>query len=146
MESCVKKVRCRREAGMTLIEIMIVLAIIALVGGVVGVNVFNRLEQANVDTAKTQIRAFQSALANYRRDKGKYPSEGDGLGALLKGGYIADAGGQNVSEVPKDPWGRDYLYKVPGPSGKEYEIISLGKDGQDGGEAETPDADISSAN
>lgn len=131
--------------GMTLIEIMIVLAIIALVGGVVGVNVFNRLEQANVDTAKTQIRGFQSALANYRRDKGKYPPEGEGLGALLKGGYIGDASGQSVSEVPKDPWGRDYQYRVPGPNGKDYEIVSLGKDGQEGGDPDSTDADISSA-
>lgn len=140
-----KNIKRRRERGMTLIEIMIVLAIIALVGGVVGVNVFNRLERANVDTAKTQIRGFQSALANYRRDKGKYPSESEGLGALLKGGYIADASGQSISEVPKDPWGRDYMYKVPGTNGKEYEIISLGKDGQDGGDPDTPDEDISSA-
>lgn len=133
------------ERGMTLIEIMIVLAIIALVGGVVGVGVFSRLERANMDTAKTQIQSFQSALANYRRDKGKYPAEGEGLSALLKGGYIADASGQSISEIPKDPWGRDYQYKVPGPDGKEYEIISLGKDGEEGGEEETPEADISSA-
>ncbi|PIR20014.1 MAG: type II secretion system protein GspG [Deltaproteobacteria bacterium CG11_big_fil_rev_8_21_14_0_20_47_16] len=146
MNILTKKFGRRRERGMTLIEIMIVLAIIALVGGVVGVNVFNRLEQANVDTAKTQIRGFQSALANYRRDKGKFPGESEGLAALLKGGYIGDASGQSISEVPQDPWGHDYIYKVPGTNGKDYEIISLGKDGQEGGEPDTPDADISSAN
>lgn len=122
---------------MTLIEIMIVLAIIALVGGVVGVNVFNRLEQANIDTTATQISGFKSTLANYRRDKGKYPSA---LSDLLKGGYIGDESGQPVSEVPKDPWGEDYIYKVPGPSGQEFEIVSKGKD-----RAEGTEDDISSA-
>lgn len=145
MDTLTQKIRHRRERGMTLIEIMIVLAIIALVGGVVGVNVFNRLERANMDTAKTQIQGFGSAMASYRRDKGKYPAESEGLAALLKGGYIADASGQSISEVPKDPWGRDYQYRVPGPNGKDYEIISLGKDGQEGGEEDTPEADISSA-
>lgn len=134
-----------RQAGMTLIEIMIVLAIIALVGGVVGVGVFGRLEQANVDTARTQIRGFQSAIANYRRDKGKTPSAADGLQVLIKGGYLADSAGESLKEVPKDPWGEDYIYKTPGPDGKDYEIVSLGKDKQEGGEPDTPEADISSA-
>lgn len=129
------------QAGMTLIEIMVVLAIIALIGGVVGVGVMGRLEKAKVETAQNQIRALESALANYKRDNGYYPTTDQGLSALVEKpsagrvpkfypseGYLAK------KQVPKDPWKNDYTYHSPGIYGHNYEISSIGPDEEDGTE------------
>lgn len=134
---------------MTLIEIMVVITILGLIATVVTVNVLDRLDTAKVETAKTQIRSLEGALDNYRRDNGSYPSTEQGLKALIekpaigktpknypKNGYLK--GGKS----PKDPWGNDYIYYSPGIYGHEYEIISLGRDGQEGGE--DIDSDIKS--
>lgn len=125
------------QKGMTLIEIMIVLAIIALVGGLAGNAVMKRLSEASVTTAETQIDGFRSALGQYRRAKGKYPAS---LTDLATAGFIGDAAGESVTEVPLDPWKNEYMYRIPGSNGKEFEIISKGPDGQEG-----TDDDISSA-
>lgn len=125
------------QKGMTLIEIMIVLAIIALVGGLAGNAVMKRLSEASVQTAETQIDGFKSALGQYRRSKGKYPPS---LSELAAAGFIGDASGEAVTEVPLDPWQEEYVYRIPGPDGKEFEIVSKGPDLVEGTED-----DISSA-
>jgi len=135
--------------GMTLIEIMVVITILGLIATVVTVNVLDRLDEAKVSTAKTQIKGLEEALDQYRRDNGFYPSTEQGLQSLVEKpstgriparyparGYIKG------EKVPKDPWNCDYKYYSPGIQGHEYEIYSLGRDCQEGGE--DIDADISS--
>ncbi len=135
--------------GMTLIEIMVVITILGLIATVVTVNVLDRLDEAKVSTARTQIKSLEQALDQFRRDNGYYPSTEQGLQALVEkpsvgripkrypsGGYIKG------NKVPEDPWGCDYVYQNPGPGGQDYAITSLGADCQEGGEE--VDADIHS--
>lgn len=124
----------RDRRGMSLVEIMVVIAIIGILGSVVAVNVFGFLEDANRSAAKIQIQNLQKGLIAYAaKHKGKYPSSGEGLDAAKK--YFEN------SEVPKDPWDGAYQYTAPGTHGDHpYEIISYGKDGQEGGEGD--DADV----
>lgn len=129
------------QKGMTLIEIMVVITILGLIATVVTVNVLDRLDQAKVETTKTQMRGLESALDNYRRDNGVYPSTEQGLKALVekptigrvpkrypKNGYLK--GGK----VPKDAFDCEFIYYSPGIYGHDYEIMSLGRDCQEGGE------------
>lgn len=135
----------RRVSGFTLIEIMVVVAIIAILGATVVPLIMNRPEDARVVRANNDIASVSSALELYRLDNFNYPSTEQGLQALVEkpsgdpepvnwnaGGYI--------KQVQKDPWGRDYLYISDGGS---FEILSLGRDGAEGGDSY--DADISSA-
>lgn len=135
--------------GMTLIEIMVVITILGLIATVVTVNVLDRLDEAKVSTTKTQIKGLEEALDQYRRDSGSYPSTEQGLEALVEkpttgkipsryppNGYLK--GGK----VPRDPFDCEYKYYSPGLAGHEYEIYSLARDCQEGGEG--IDADISS--
>lgn len=144
-----KKLSKLGQAGMTLIEIMVVITIIGLIATVVTVNVLDRLTEANIATTKTQIKSLESGLDEYRRSNGRYPTTEQGLKALVekptvgkipnnypKNGYLK--GGK----IPKDSFGNDFIYYSPGIYGHEYEIISLGNDGQEGGEDE--DSDIKS--
>ena len=132
--------------GMTLIEIMVVIAIIGLIASIVTVSVINSLDEAKVDTARTQIKALEGALDQFRRDAGFYPATEQGLNALVS----KPAGGRTpnryppkgyMKNVPKDPWGCDYTYYSPGIQGHDVEIYSLGADCQEGGS--DYDADIS---
>src|SRR5687768_15808946 len=109
--------RLRHNAGMTLIEIMIVIAILGLLAGIIGVAVINQLEEARRGAALTQIKAFESALQLYNRDCGKYPGTAQGLNVLVqnpgtcprwKPGYLAG------EAIPADPWGNVYEYFHPG--------------------------------
>ncbi len=137
--------RLRGERGMTLIEIMVVIAIIGGILAVVAVNVMDSLSESKVETTKIQMKNIESALDQYARKHGSYPTTEQGLQALVEKptvGKIPDnypkAG--YLKKVPKDSWGNDFIYYSPGATGHEYEIISLGKDGQEGGE--DYDADI----
>lgn len=124
------------QRGLTLVEIMVVIAILGTLMAVVGVNVVNRLQDANVETTKLQIKQIEQNLAMYAaKNKGKFPSTSQGLEAAAK--YFPD------SKVPVDAWGNAFQYYSPGTqSGGSYEIISLGRDGAEGGEGY--DADIKS--
>jgi general secretion pathway protein G len=137
------------EKGMTLIEIMVVVTILGIIATIVTVNVLGRLDQAKVSAAKTQIKNLETALDEFRRDNGYYPSTEQGLKALVekpstgrvptsypRGGYLK--GGQ----IPKDPWGCEFNYISPGIHGNPYEMTSLGADCQEGGE--DVDEDINS--
>ena len=126
----------RDRRGLTLVEIMVVIAILGTLMAIVGVNVVNRMQEANVETTKLQIKQIEQNLAMYAaKHKGKFPSTSDGLEAAAK--YFPDG------SVPTDSWGNAFQYYSPGTHGDhDYEIISLGRDGAEGGEEY--DADIES--
>lgn len=128
----------RRRKGMTLVEIMIVLSIIGIVSTVLLVNVVGYLDAANVEATKITIRNIDQALLTYAaKHHGKYPSSSEGIAAVKN--FLMN------EEVPKDAWDHDFQYFSPGSHGSHpYEIISLGKDGVEGGEG--ANADIQSWN
>lgn len=125
------------EAGLTLIEMLIVLVIIGIVSTLVVMNVINRPDEARVTTARANISTLSSALAMYRLDNGDYPSAEQGLKALaVQPSPPPPAWRPYVQEEPKDPWGNPYVYSVADGS---YTITSLGKDGKPGGEGVNAD-------
>lgn len=127
----------RSEAGFTLVEILVVVAIIGLLMGLVGPKVLNYLSDPKVKTARIQIQGFSAALDLYYLDNGRYPTSTEGLGALTqRPDGVASWNGPylNGNSVPKDPWGRPYVYKFPGQQGA-YDIVSLGPDGREGDSA-----------
>jgi general secretion pathway protein G len=130
------------QGGFTLLELLVVVAIIALLAGYVGPRYFAQLGKSQSKVALSQIQAFGKALDQYRLDVGHYPTTDQGLQALLKGpsGEARWQGPYLQKDVPQDPWGRGYVYKNPGAGDKEYDITSYGKDGHLGGTGE--DADV----
>lgn len=124
------------QRGMTLVEIMVVIAILGTLMAVVAFGVTARIDDANVATTEIQMRNIENGLKLYAaKHKGKYPSTSDGLEAAAK--YIGEG------KVPVDAWGNDFLYYSPGTHGdNDYEIVSMGKDGAEGGD--DVDADINS--
>ncbi|MGJ7917491.1 type II secretion system major pseudopilin GspG [Massilia sp. LXY-6] len=133
-----------RSGGFTLLELLVVIVIIGLLAAYVGPKYFSQLGKSEVTVARAQIEAFEKSLDTYRLDVGRYPSTEEGLNALMTAPPTA-AGKWNgpylKKGVPADPWGHPYQYRAPGTK-SEYEIVSLGKDGQPGGTGEA--ADISS--
>ena len=129
------RVRLRGEGGFTLIEILVVIAIIALIISIVGPRVLNYLAESKVKAARIQIQSFGSALDLFNLDTGRYPTTGEGLTALVQfPGTIPAWNGPYLkgSVVPNDPWGKPYVYRSPGEHGA-YDIMSYGSDGQEGG-------------
>lgn len=121
----------RRQRGMTLVEIMVVVVIISLVAGVVGVAVLNRLADAQKKVAQTQMKQIADALELYKLSFRSYPSTGEGLAALA-----SPKGNERpfLPSVPKDPWGNDYVYIYPGTHNQGgFDIMSYGADGVQGG-------------
>jgi general secretion pathway protein G len=116
--------------GMTLVEIMVVVVIISLVVGVVGVSVFNTLQKAQRKVAYAQIKQIGEGLDLFKLAFHNYPSTAEGLNAL-----VTPKGGEKpiMSMVPKDPWGHDYVYVYPGSSAGNYDLMSYGPDGVQGG-------------
>jgi general secretion pathway protein G len=126
--------------GFTLIELLIVMVILGLLAGLVGPRMFGRVGSAKTGTARTQIELLGTALDTYRLDNSMYPTTAQGLNALRekpqgvdtwRGPYLPKPG-------PNDPWDRPYIYKSPGDHG-DYDLSSLGLDGQPGGEDENAD-------
>ncbi|MBK7761541.1 MAG: type II secretion system protein GspG [Deltaproteobacteria bacterium] len=123
----------RRRRGMTLVEIMVVIAIIGTMMSIVGFAVADNFAKANVETTKLTMQQIDKNLGMYAAaKKGKFPTTSEGLAAAAK--YFPDGA------VPKDSWGNEFIYTA---SGRGYEIVSLGADGVEGGE--DYDADINSA-
>lgn len=133
------KQRPRRDAGFTLLEIMVVVVIIGIMATVVAPQLLGRADEARITKVRADITGLEAALDLYRLDNYSYPTTNHGLQALVnkpttapipkaykEGGYI--------KTLPKDPWGRDYLYLQPGTKGKFYDLYSLGADGEEGGE------------
>ncbi len=139
----------RRSRGFTLVEVLVVLAILMSLTGIVSVSVLRYQARARTDAARIQVRVLQQALRLYQSDHGMIPTEEQGLEALVRRperapipeGY-PDEGYLDSREVPRDPWGRPYIYAVPGRDGTPFEILSYGRDGRPGGSGE--DAEISS--
>ena len=131
----------KRQRGFTLIELLVVLTILAMLAALVVPRVFRNLEKAKVNTAKAQIAAFESVLGSYRLDVGSFPSTDMGLQALRTRPTGVDNwdGPYVPKDIPLDPWGHPYVYRCPSEHG-DYEIISYGADGREGGEG--LDADI----
>ncbi len=140
---CAKTRRPGREAGFTLLELLVVVIILGLLASLVAPKFFGKLGMSRQKTAKAQIELLGSALDEFRLDNGRYPTTEEGLEALRKNpGDLPNWSGPYLPKpVPKDPWGRPYIYKSPGEHGP-YDLYTLGRDGQPGGEGE--DADITS--
>ncbi len=132
------------DAGVTLIEMMIVLVIIGIVAALIVPNVIGRPDQARVAVANADLRTIAASLEMYRLDNRTYPTTEQGLSALTAAPTLAPvppnwvAGGY-LPNVPADPWGNPYVYASPGASAG-FDLLSLGADGTEGGEG--VDADI----
>lgn len=133
-----RRAAARRSRGFTLIEIMVVMVIIGLLAAFIVPAVLGKVDEARVTKAKGDIQALEAALSLFYLDNSKYPTTEQGLKALVQqptdpsikhwkpGGYL--------DRVSKDPWGNDYQYVYPGTHGKQYDLYTLGADGQPGGE------------
>lgn len=128
--------RRSRRAGVTLIEMLVVVTIIALFAALVAPSMLRRGDAARATAAKAQINSFMTALGAYKLDTSMYPTSEQGLAALrVKPEGIDQWNGPYLpKDIPNDPWGRPYIYKFPGEHGEEPEIVSLGADGQPGGD------------
>lgn len=138
--------KVRLQSGFTLIEIMVVLVILGLLASLLGPQILGRVDDARITKAKNDIGAIETALKMYKLDTGIYPTTEQGLNALIEmpetdpvptgwktGGYI------EATSI-KDPWNNDYIYRSPtDDEERDYEIISLGADGKEGGEDENAD-------
>ena len=138
------RARRHRPQGFTFIEVLVVMIILALIAGIVGTQLLGEAEKAKAEATRIQIKSLESALSLYRLHNSTYPTSEQGLDALLNqpdvgtipknwsGPYIT------ANNVPEDGWGNDFVYIS---DGRDYTIISLGADGQEGGSG--LDADIS---
>jgi len=131
----------RGARGFSLIELLVVLVILSLLGGIVGPRLLKHLGQAKSDTAALQISDLAAALDVYMLETGGYPSTDEGLNALIEA--PADSERWNgpylrKSKIPEDPWGNDYQYKSPGEHG-DYDLYTYGADDAPGGEGDNRD-------
>jgi len=130
----------------TIIELMAVIVIIGILGGIVAVSVVGKIDKARVTAARASLKMLHNAVIQFKLDTGRYPTEDEGLNALIEqptdvtgwntGGYL------ETTEIPKDSWGHDFVYQLYPESGKPFVIMSYGADGEEGGEGY--DADLKS--
>jgi general secretion pathway protein G len=129
------------ERGITLIEMLVVVTIIALFAALVGPRMLGQADKAKRTAARAQIQSFMTALGTYKLATGNFPSTELGLHALrVRPEGVAQWDGPYLpQDIPVDPWANAYLYKYPGEHGDEPDIVSLGADGQPGGEGNNAD-------
>jgi general secretion pathway protein G len=145
-ETDIKTGNSPAETGFTLLEIIVVVFILSLLVAIVAPKIMGRTDDAKIADAKVQIRNFETALKLYKMDNGDYPDTQQGLDALIEkptsgeipnryreGGYLEQ------KKIPFDPWGNQYVYVSPGVNG-DFDIMSYGADGREGGQGK--DADI----
>jgi general secretion pathway protein G len=129
-----------RSHGFTLLELLVVMVIIGLLVGYVGPRYFSQIGKSEIKAVRAQIDGMAKAVELYRIDTGHFPTTEQGLAAL----FVKPAsepkwhGPYLKKEAPPDPWGNPYIYRAPGQQG-DFDILSLGKDGQPGGEGEAAD-------
>lgn len=134
--------RKNRTGAFTLVELMAVIVIIGVLAAVVLQRFVAQAEAAKRTTTLAQIKIVKAALVSFKLNSGRYPTTAEGISALLtkpadytgdwpKGGYL--------EAMPKDAWGREFVYKCPGSDGKDYDVVSYGADGKAGGEDENSD-------
>lgn len=140
-----------RKRGFTLLEMLVVLAIIGLIAGLVGPRLFRKVDQSRIQAATIQIKQLRGAVENLRLDIGRYPTVQEGLALLNKppadpalasrwrGPYLEET-------LPLDPWSKPYQYALPGRDGQPFALYSLGADGQPGGEGDAQDLGVLPAN
>ena len=128
--------------GFTLLELLVVILIIGLLTGIVAPRFLGQIGRSEVTVARAQLDAFDKALQSYRIDTGHFPSTAQGLNALVTapGEEARWHGPYMQNEIPPDPWGSAYQYRSPGTAGREYDLLSYGRDRAPGGSGD--DADI----
>ncbi len=141
MHTPTKPLTTTHQRGFTLIELMVVLAILGVLAALVVPNVLNRADDARATAAKTDVGNLMQALKLYRLDNQTYPTAEQGLNALVTKPTTGPAPlnwKPYIDKLPNDPWGRPYQYMNPGVKG-EVDVLSLGADGQPGGEGKNAD-------
>lgn len=134
--------KLKRQNGFTLIEVIIVMIIITLLAALVGPRLFPKLGKGKQAAARAQIELLGQGLDQFRLDVGRYPTADEGLKALMANPGVDNWDGPYLKKtVPNDPWGKPYIYQMPGAHG-DYNLISYGRDASPGGEGE--DKDINS--
>ncbi len=125
----------RAHQAFTLIELLLVLVILGILAAIVVPKFSGRTEQARITAAQTQISSFSTALDAFEVDNGYYPKGGNGLMDLVQQPRDAKSWkGPYLKDVPKDPWGNDYIYESPGKNNSSYDLMSMGPDGKVGGD------------
>jgi general secretion pathway protein G len=136
--------RPMKHAGFTLMEMLVVLAIIGIIVGMVGPKILGVIDDKAPDIARTQTKMLRGAIENFRLDLGRYPTTQEGLAVLVtkpsdpavaarwRGPYTSD-------DIPLDPWKNPYQYSVPGANGQSFALYSFGADGKRGGEGAAAD-------
>jgi len=140
-----RSIRARRQAGFTLIEIMVVVVILGILAALVVPRVLDRPDQARAVAARQDVSGIMQALKLYRLDNGRYPTTEQGLRALVERpatGQVPPNWKQYLDRLPADPWGNPYQYLNPGVHGADVDVFSLGADGQPVGE--NANADVGS--
>jgi general secretion pathway protein G len=141
MELTMKHIKNDKQAGFTLLELLVVLGIIAMLAGIVGPQVMKHMGESKTKAAKVQIEDLSATLDMYKLDAGSYPTTEQGLQALIEapdtakhwnGPYLSKA------KIPLDPWQNEYHYVSPGEHGR-FDITSMGADGKEGGTGEDQD-------
>lgn len=132
--------RRRGTAGITLIEMLVVVTIIALFAALVAPRMLRKTDVARSTAARAQINSFMTAIGTYKLDTGIFPTTEQGLQALrVNPGNPQWQGPYLPQDIPVDPWGRPYVYRYPGEHGDEPDVISYGADGQPGGDGVNSD-------
>ena len=119
-----------RRRGITLIEMLVVITIIALFTAVAYQRLSPSVDKGRITAARTQIEAFMGALQTYHIENGRFPSQEEGLPAIRQ--FLS-------KDIPNDPWGNPYVYKYPGEHGPEPDLVCYGADGKPGGEGVNSD-------
>ncbi len=142
MQSKIKQKTHAAQSGFTLIEVMVVIVILGILAALIVPNVIGQGDKARVGTTKSTLSTTASALDLFKLDNSRYPTTQEGLDALIH--KPADAktwpnGGYIKGGMPKDGWGNDLQYIVPGSEGKPYDLYSFGADGKEGGDEDAAD-------